>query len=246
MPRIHRIRDIGICLTRLPPRTGDKRSIRHKGSRSNNVDDPRWRRKKRQEQVHDGSLDFVTAAFEKLASAFVLQAFEGANTCAVDEAVDSLNKSLLHLFDLGILFGPRVGGSSHVDRVDVVVVVDESVDGVLSQLESDLVLRDHVDVDNVGLDGQQVVVEHGLPRRLFAQLGVGCTGQHERRQQPDGGRGAKGFCQESKVLWDAVQRAFDAADALEGNRQPCFDPRPEHNGRGRARCECCCRCREQL
>lgn len=46
------------------------------------------------------------------------------------------------------------------------MILDQRVNRVLGELEGDLVLRNHVDVYDVGLDVDDLVVEHGLHQRI--------------------------------------------------------------------------------
>lgn len=58
----------------------------------------------------------------------------------------------MQLLQLLVLVGPCPGVGGGVYREHFFVVFDERVDGVLRQFECDLVLRNHVDMDNIGLD----------------------------------------------------------------------------------------------
>ena len=107
---------------------------------------------------------------------------------AEDEFVGGLDEGFLQLLELGFLLGPVPGAGGGVDRVDVFVVFDEGVDRFRGQLEGHFVLRDHVDVDDVGFDVHQLVVEEGFDQRVvvFAEFRIGRFGQHDRTERPYG------------------------------------------------------------
>lgn len=68
------------------------------------------------------------------------------------------------------------------------MILNQSIDGVLGQLECDFILRDHVNMDNVGFNLQHLVVEHGLNQGVGVspQLGLWSLGEHDRAQGPYG------------------------------------------------------------
>jgi hypothetical protein len=73
-----------------------------------------------------------------------------------------LDKGFLHLLDLVVLFWPGIRTGCDINRVYVVVIVYQNVDGILSQLEGHLMLGDHVDMDDICLNRGQSVVGDGF------------------------------------------------------------------------------------
>lgn len=68
------------------------------------------------------------------------------------------------------------------------MIFDQRLDGLWGQLECDLVLGDHVDVDDVCFDVQDLIVEQCLDEwvGIFAKFRVWRLGEHDRAQSPDG------------------------------------------------------------
>lgn len=106
----------------------------------------------------------------------------------VDVLVDGLDKVAVHLFGVLLLLRPVKGVGLIVDAVNVLVVPDEGLDGIGGELESDLVAQDHIDVDDIRLDGYELVVKEGLGEGVgvLAQLGLGGFSDHDRGEGPDG------------------------------------------------------------
>ena len=128
------------------------------------------------------------------------------------------------------------------------MVLDQSVNGLGCKLECNLVLRHHVNVHDVGLDVNELVVEHCFDQRIgvLAQLGVGSLGQHDGAQRPDGGGTRQGFGETAIVLRYAVERALDPVDALQRLCQPLLDLCVEDDGGSGARREGCGRSGQQV
>lgn len=203
-------------LLRSPPVTWH-RCIWEDGRRVDDIDDPWWWRKERKEEIHDRVLHILRAAVKQLTRAIFLKTFERTRSSAEDEPVGRLDELLVHLLDLCLLFRPAPGACRRIDGVDVLVVVDQSLDRFRCQLEGDLVLRDHVDVDDIGLDVDQLKVEDAFYQRVvvLAQFRFWCSREHERAEGPDGSSAAESLCQTSKVLRHTVERSLDPVDALE-------------------------------
>ena len=102
---------------------------------------------------------------------------------SVDKLVDGLHKVLVELLALLLLLGPVVRVGFGVDAEDVLVVLDEGLDGFDGELECDLVAEDHVDVYDVGFDVEELVVEEGLDEGIgvLAQLRLWRLGKHDGR-----------------------------------------------------------------
>ena len=166
---------------------------------------------------------------------------------AEDEFVGGLDEVFLQLLELDFLLGPVPGAGGGVDRVDVFVVFDEGVDRLGRELEGHFVLRDHVDVHDVGFDVYQLVVEERFDQRVFVfpQFRVGRFGQHDRTERPDGCGRREGLGQTSVMLRHTVQWSFDSIDPLERGCQPGIDLGVEHDIGRRSRRKGCCRLGEQ-
>lgn len=102
------------------------------------------------------------------------------------------------------------------------MVFHQRLDGLWRQLEGDLVLGDHVDMNDVCFDIQDLIIEQSLDERvgIFAKFRIRCLGEHERTQRPDGGWRGEGLGQASKVLRHAVQWPLDSVYPLQCRRQP--------------------------
>lgn len=83
-----------------------------------------------------------------------------------DKLVDGLNKVLVKLLALLILLRPVIRTSLGIGAVDVLVVLDERLDGVGGKLEGNLIPQDHVDVDDVSLQVDKLIVGDGLNQRV--------------------------------------------------------------------------------
>ena len=142
--------------------------------------------------------------------------------CPVDKLVDRLNELLVQLLDLHLLLRPIVGVDSDVDAMDLLVVLDERLDRFWRKLEGDLVSQDHVDVDDVCLDVDELIVEQCLDERIrvLLQVGIRCLLKHDRRQGPY--RICRRQClgQTSMVLCYAVERTLDPVYPFQSLRQP--------------------------
>ena len=103
-------------------------------------------------EVQEVDLDLVALAGEQLTSALFLKSLKRRDVGAEDKLVDGLDVILVKLLGLVILVGPVGGAGLCVDHVDLLVVLNESGDGIRGKLVGDFVAQDHVDVDNVSLD----------------------------------------------------------------------------------------------
>lgn len=104
---------------------------------------------------------------------------------AVDKLVDGLDKVLVELFALLLLFRPVVGAGLCISAVDLVMVLDQGINGIGCEFVGDFVAQDHVDVNNVGLDVNELVAEE-LLEGLLGHFGFGKFRQHEGGKSPDG------------------------------------------------------------
>jgi len=85
---------------------------------------------------------------------------------AEDKLVDCLDELFVELLDLYLFLRPvvRIGGNVHA--VNVLVVFYEGLDGIWGELEGDLISQDHIHVNNVSLDMDELIVEEGLHQRI--------------------------------------------------------------------------------
>lgn len=79
-----------------------------------------------------------------------------------DKLVYGLDEFFVELLDLHLLLRPvvRIGGDVHA--VNILVVFYERLYGIWRELESDLISQDHIHVNNVGLDMDELVVKEGF------------------------------------------------------------------------------------
>ena len=91
-----------------------------------------------------------------------------------DKLVNGLDKVIVQLLTLLLLLGPVVRIGLSVDAVDVLMVLDQRLDSIGRQLVSNLVLQDHVNMDDVSLQVDELVVGDGLDQRVgvFPEFGV--------------------------------------------------------------------------
>jgi hypothetical protein len=156
---------------------------------SNNIDNARRRRQKGLHEVGDGCLDLFALTTQQFTSALLLEPLKGRDVSAEDKLVDGLDKVLMKLLALLLLLGPVIGRGLCVNAEDVLVIVNQSVDGVGGELVSNLVAQDHVDVDDVSLNMNQLVVHDGLDEGVVVvslEVGLGGLGKHDGGQGPDG------------------------------------------------------------
>jgi len=141
-----------------------------------------------------------------------------------DKFVDGLDKVLVQLLTLLLLLRPVISIGLDVDAVDVLVILDQRLDGVGRQLVSDLIPQDHVNMNDVSLKVDELVVKYGLDQRVrvFPELRVRGLWKYQGGEGPDGVWRGKGLGQTSLVLRHA-ERAFDPIDALECFCKPWLD-----------------------
>lgn len=189
---------------------------------ADHFDDAGRRGDERLEEVQEAGLDIVALAGEQLARTLFLEALERRDVGAKDELVDGLDVVFVELLGLGILAGPFRRVCLGIDAVNLLVVLDERLDGVGGELVSYLVAVDHVDVDNVGLNVDELVAEEVLVG-VLGHVGGGQLGQHERGEGPDGVGVRERLGEAPLVLGHAVEGSLDLVDALEGLREPGLD-----------------------
>lgn len=160
----------------LCPHVGERRAGQQRRL-SNDFDNTRRGRQKRLHQVHEARLDLLALSVEQLASTLLLEAFQGRDMCAENKLVDGLHKIFMQLLALLLLLRPVVGVRLGINAVDVLVVLDEGVNGFDGELVRNLVAQDHVDVNDVGLDVNELMAEEILCR-VFWHLGLGQLGEH--------------------------------------------------------------------
>lgn len=144
----------------------------------------RWRQKRLHES-QDIGLDLISLPAQQLTGAFFLKAFESGHMSAEDELVDRLNEILVKLLALLFLLRPVVGIRFGVNAVDLLVVLDQSIDGVGSELVSDFVAQHHVDVNNVSFKVDELIAEV-LFVRFSWHVGFGALREHDGGECPDG------------------------------------------------------------
>jgi hypothetical protein len=195
---------------------------------TDNLDDARRRR---QERLHEGQnvgLDLIGLATQELTGTLLLEAFESGDVGAEDELVDCLDEVLVKLLALLLFLRPVMGVCLGVDAVNLFVVLNQSVDSVGGELVGNLIAQDHVNVDDVGFEMDELVAEV-LLMRLCGHICLGALGQHDGSESPDGIWRRKGLREASLVLRDAVERALDTVDTLKSLCQPRLNLGPEDN-----------------
>lgn len=112
--------------------------------------------------------------------------------------------------------------------MNLLVELDEGVDGVSGELVGNLIAKDHVDVDNIGLYVNELVAEEVLGV-VGGHVGFGKLGEHDRGQSPDGVFVGERLGEASLVLGDRVERALNTVDALECQSEPGLDLGTQHD-----------------
>jgi hypothetical protein len=175
-------------------------------------------RRRWEQWLHQGEeirLDLVAFAIQELTSAVLLEAFKGRDMSAEDELVDSLYKVVMELFALLFFLGPVVGVCLGIDAMNLLVVFNQRVDGVGGELVGDLVAQDHVNVDNVSLNMNELIAEESLGR-IRRHICLGELREHQGGESPDSVGRRQSLGQAALVLRDAVEWALHTVDALEG------------------------------
>lgn len=186
------------------------------------LDNARRGRNKRPHEVHEIVPDVFALAAKKLTGAILFETLEGCDVGAENELVDSLHKIVVQLLALLFLSRPLGRVCLGIDAVNLLVVLDKGVDGVSGELVGDLVAVDHVDVNNVSLNVDEVVAEEVLGV-VCGHVGFGELGQHDGSESPDGIFVGKRLGEASLVLGHRVERALNTVDALERQGQPRLD-----------------------
>jgi hypothetical protein len=152
---------------------------------TNDLNDTRRWWQKRLHESQDIGLDLVGFSAQQLTGAFLLKTFESGHMGAEDELVDGLDEILVKLLALLLLLRPVVGVCLGVNAVNLLVVLDQSIDGVGSELVSDFVAQHHVDVDNVSLKVNELIAEVLLVGFSW-HVGLGALWEHDGGECPDG------------------------------------------------------------
>jgi len=108
---------------------------------------------------------------------------------AENKLVDVLDEIIVKLLALLFLVGPVVCAGLGIDTVDLLVVLNQSINGVFRELVGNLVSQNHVDMNNISLNVDQLIVHDSLNQGVGSiplKVGLGCLGQHKRGQCPDG------------------------------------------------------------
>lgn len=144
----------------------------------------RWWQKRLHES-QDIGLDLISLSAQQLTGAFLLKTFEGGHMSAEYELINGLDEILVKLLALLLLLRPVVGVCLGINAVNPLVVLDQSIDGVGSELVSDFVAQHHVDVDDVCLKVNELIAEVLLVR-LSWHVGLGALWKHDGGECPDG------------------------------------------------------------
>jgi hypothetical protein len=152
---------------------------------TNDLNDAGRRWQKRLHESQDIGLDLISLSTQQLTGAFLLKTFESGHMSAEDELVDGLDEILVKLLALLLLLRPVVGVCLGVNAVNLLVVLDQSIDGVGSELVSDFVAQHHVDVDDVCLEVNELIAEVLLVRFSW-HVSLGALWEHDGGECPDG------------------------------------------------------------
>lgn len=82
----------------------------------------------------------------------------------------------MKLLGLLLLLSPMPRLGLAVLEIDILVIVDQFLDGVLRELEGDLMGEYKVDMDDMGLDVEELISEEGIDDRVFVLLDFGFRG----------------------------------------------------------------------
>jgi hypothetical protein len=81
---------------------------------------------------------------------------------AKNKFIDALDKVFVKLLTLLLLVCPVVWVGLGIDTVNHLVVLNERIDGILCELVGDLISQNHVDMNNVSLNMDELIVHDGL------------------------------------------------------------------------------------
>lgn len=151
------------------------------------LNDSWWGWQKWDEKSLNLLLDLQTAATQELSSPIILHAFQ--SNCVGSEYVfvDCLNEVFVELLDLRFLIRPLPGPCRTIHEVDFFVKLNQIFDGVVRELESDLIRKNQVDVNNVGLNVEKLESEEGVYQRMVVllNLAIRCSFNQQRAQRPN-------------------------------------------------------------
>jgi hypothetical protein len=81
---------------------------------------------------------------------------------AENKLVDVLDKILVELLALLLLIDPVVCVGLGINTVDLLVVLNKSIDGIFCELVGDLISQNHVDVNDISLNVNELIVHDSL------------------------------------------------------------------------------------
>jgi hypothetical protein len=127
------------------------------------------RRRWRYQRLHESTnfaLNFLTLIAEKFSSTFFFETLKGRDVGAEDELVDVLNKIFVKLLALLVLIRPVVSVGLGINAVNLLMVFNQSIDGVICEFVGDLILQNHIDMNNISLNMDELIVSDGLYERI--------------------------------------------------------------------------------
>lgn len=124
-------------------------------------------------------LDLRTPALQQLAIAFFFQALQSPYLGLEDKLVNGLDEIFVQLRALLLLSRPLVSARLGIGAMDIVVISDQSIDGIPSELKGDFVAMNHVYMDNVGFHVEDLMAAEYAPWQLCGRINVDKIRQHK-------------------------------------------------------------------
>ena len=103
---------------------------------------------------------------------------------AEDKLIDSLDKVFVEFLALLFFLRPFVSVCLGIGAVDLLVIFNQRVDCVGGELVCDLIAQNHVNVDNVSVDVNELMAEESLGG-IRRHICLGELGEHQRGEGPD-------------------------------------------------------------
>lgn len=125
------------------------------------------------------NLDLLTPALQQLATAFFFQALQSPYLGLEDKFVNGLDEIFVQLRALLLLSRPLISVRLGIGAMDIVVISDQSINGIPCELKGDFVAMNHVYMDNVGFHVEDLMAAEDASGQLCGRISLDTTRQHK-------------------------------------------------------------------